>query len=315
MAIGSVNLRLGVDQESLTKSLNKVQGKIKNAVTSMKNVFIAAKLGQYLFSGADKSIEEFKAKARTLANFQDLGFDKTISEQVFEISNNFEKLGYSAETANDAMLQFIASGKATALRQMGIYLDKNTQSTLSNATAQDRLNWLLSNSNNIYSNLKSAMPPHIQTMIEMRKSVEDLQKSLGQAFLATINNIVNAFGGLQNAMKIALVAFTAYKMAMIVGNVAIAISKTLAMGGLFAAPVAFGIGAASLAALLAMGIGAGIAYNAISNSQPAEQNNTPISPTVNDISVAVYTDQYGREVKSSSGGNLGAVKSTYGSSQ
>lgn len=83
------------------------------------------------------------------------------------------------------------------------------------------------------NNLSEALSDETKQMLATQKTFDDLRKSMGQVFLTTIGNIINAFGGLQNAMKAALIAFNIYKITTILGNLAIAVSKSLAQGGIF----------------------------------------------------------------------------------
>ena len=76
----------------------------------------------------------------------------------------------------------------------------------------------------------NTLPDNIQNMIKMRKTMDDLKKAMGSTFLGVIQSITDAFGGIIPAMKTAIIAFAAYKTAMIIGNVAIGISKAIALG-------------------------------------------------------------------------------------
>ena len=57
-------------------------------------------------------------------------------------------------------------------------------------------------------------------MIKMRKTMDDLKEAMGSTFLKVVQGITDAFGGIIPAMKTAIIAYTAYKTAMIIGNVA-----------------------------------------------------------------------------------------------
>ncbi|QJR43638.1 hypothetical protein HLA87_02465 [Mycoplasma miroungigenitalium] len=308
MATGHVSLAIKLKAKNLSKDLERVQKKFKNSIDSIKTMLVAAKLGSFLIAGADGAIAEYMAKMRLMANLNEQGFGKEQSERLFELSDNFEKLGYNADTANDALTQFISTGKATSLQIIGIYLDKNTKSTLANVSAQERLNWVLSQGNNKLREQQRAMPKSIQTQIELRKAIDDTKKALGLSFMKVISNIVSAFGGLNNALKLAIVAFSAYKIATIVGNVGIGISKAIAQGGVFAAPLAFAMGLSALAGISALIGTAVVAGNAISgmNSLGASEVREGVdTPTV--VNVDISEDRYGKEVHERSGNNNGRV--------
>ncbi|UWV85410.1 hypothetical protein NW066_01655 [Mycoplasmopsis felis] len=122
----------------------------------------------------------------------------------------------------------------------------------------------------MFQKQRDNIPENIRTMIELKKATEDTKKALGQSFMTVINSIVNAFGGLKSTLTAFLTFYALYKSAMIISNTAIGISKALALGSVFASPLAFGIGAAALSSLLAMGVGTGIAINSIQNSNIGE---------------------------------------------
>ncbi|WLP85283.1 hypothetical protein [Mycoplasma seminis] len=314
--IGKVTLGVGLDNKSIDKTLKQMSKKFKRAVGDLKTMFIAQKLGSYLFAGADKSIQEYMAKARQIATLQEAGIGKEMSEKLFELSDNFEKLGYSAEVANDAFSQFIMTGKATTLQGIGIYLDKNTKSTLAAASAQQRLNYLLKDGNRLYGEQAKAMPKNIANMIKLKKSGEDLQKALGQVFLSTIEGVINALGGIKPAMISAIWAFTAYKTAMILGNVGIGISKAIAQAGVWSTPAALAMGGAALAGIGMMIGAAALATAAISNSNidaPIDGGSANVpEPAVN---IKIVQDRYGsmQEVQKASGSPRKA-QTSYGSS-
>lgn len=94
---------------------------------------------------------------------------------------------------------------------------------------------------------------------------------------------------------------------MIISNTAIGISKALALGSVFAVPLAFGIRAAALSSLLAMGVGTGIAINSIQNSNIGENaSNTGTDMTTN-VSIQISEDRFGREMTEKSGNNNGKI--------
>ncbi|MCS4536750.1 hypothetical protein NXS15_01215 [Mycoplasma sp. CSL7475-4] len=308
MATGHVSLSIKLQAKNLSRDLDNIQKRFKNSINSIKGMFVAAKLGSFLISGADGAIAEYMAKMRLLANMNEQGFGKEQSERLFTLTDNFEKLGYSADTANDALTQFIASGRATTLQSIGVYLDKNTKSTLANATAQERLNWVLNNGNAKLKEQQAAMPKSIRTQIEMRKAVDDTKKALGLSFMKVISNIVSAFGGLNNALKLALGVFTAYKIATIIGNVGIGISKAIAQAGIFAAPIAIGMGVSALAAiggLIGASVVAGNALSGVSSLGGESMKDKQSAPTV--VNFSMSEDRYGKEVHERSGNNNGRI--------
>lgn len=179
MAIGKIDLQIGADLKQLNKSFKNAEDRFKKSMKEMKKIAMAAQVGKFLMSGADDSIEEWKAKAKVKMNFKDLGFDKSFAEQIFNITDSIEKIGYSADVANEKLLEFIARGKADSLKELGIVLDKNTAQTLANATAQERMQWVLENGKEKVEELGQAMPPPIRQMAEMRKTADDVKKSTG----------------------------------------------------------------------------------------------------------------------------------------
>ncbi|MCU9936942.1 hypothetical protein NWP96_07940 [Mycoplasmopsis cynos] len=104
-------------------------------------------MGDFTKAEQNASIQEYMSKIRLAANLTSQGFSKTAQEGSFSIADNFERIGYSADQANDAFTQFITTGRATTLQQLGIYLDSNTKSILSQATTQERLNYVLKEGN------------------------------------------------------------------------------------------------------------------------------------------------------------------------
>lgn len=304
MAIGRVNLDIQVKARNIDKELSKISRKFSSTVNSIKDMFSGLKLGSLFMSGVNGAIDEYMAKMKLLANLHEQGFSKEQGQNIIELSDNFENLGYSAERANEAFTQFVTTGKASSLQTIGIYLDKNTKSTLLNADAQQRLNWVLENGNKSLAEQRKAMPEHIRNQIEMRKAIDDTKKALGESFLKAISSIVNAFGGLSNALKIALGVFAAYRTAMILGNVAIGISKAIAQGGVFAAPIAIGLGVSALAAIGAL-IGTSIvAGNSLSQSATTPATNDPKVQVSNVVEVSVNNDRFG-EVQNINGSNTG----------
>ncbi|WP_429990375.1 hypothetical protein [Mycoplasmopsis bovis] len=91
---------------------------------------------------------------------------------------------------------------------------------------------------------------------------------------------------------------------MILGNVAIGISKAIAQGGVFATPIAIGLGLSALAAIGAL-IGTSIvAGNSLSQSAPTQATNDPKVQVSNVVEVSVNNDRFG-EVQNINGSNTG----------
>ena len=162
------------------------------------------------------------------------------------------------------------------------------------------------------------MDPQIKNLIQLRKAGDDVKKTLGVSFLGVLSNVVNSLGGVNQAIKIAIGVMAAYKISTIVANVAIGISKTIAQFGVLGAPIALGMGAAALAAVLAIGAGSGIAINSLNNNTPPSTVQNEIiqntDPKNAGISVIVHEDRFGKEIIQSSGGKKTKTQSNYGSS-
>ncbi|UWD34053.1 hypothetical protein [Mesomycoplasma molare] len=303
----NAQIGIGLKAKDINKKLNQIQRTIQNRMRSIKDFMVAAKLGSYIFAGADKMIQEYSAKMRTIANLNEQGFGRELSEKLFTLSNNFEKLGYSADAANDSFTQFITTGKATTLQSIGIYLDNKTKSTLAAADAQERLNWILSQGNNKLKEQQDAMPESIRTMVELRKNTEDAQKAIGQGFMQALSGVINMLGGVSNAMKLALAAMVSYRTGIILSNIAIGMSKAIAQGGLFgligAGVVAVG-GLASIGALLGTSI---IAGNALSNTGGKQE--IPQAPTISaqPIEINITSDRFGNQITERNGSNTGRL--------
>lgn len=307
MAKQSVEIGIKVNSQKAKSELERFSSAMRQSMQSIQGIFSSLNIGGTLLSGANASIQEYMSKMRLAANLTSQGFSKSAQEGLFSIADNFERIGYSADQANDAFTQFITTGRATTLQQLGIYLDSNTKSILSQATAQERLNYVLKEGNIMFQKQRDNMPENIRTMVELKKATEDTKKALGQSFMTVINLIVNAFGGLKSTLTAFLTFYALYKSAMIISNTAIGISKALALGSVFAAPLAFGIGAAALSSLLAMGVGTGIAINSIQNSNIGENaSNTGTDMTTN-VSIQISEDRFGREMTEKSGNNNGKI--------
>ncbi|ENY69014.1 Hypothetical protein, predicted transmembrane protein [Mycoplasmopsis bovigenitalium 51080] len=295
MAVGHVNLDIKLRAKNLNAELGKIEKQFQSTVSGIKNMLIASKLGSFLLAGANDSINQYMTNMRLLAGLSESGLGKENSTRLLEIADGFENIGYNAEMAADSFNQFIITGKATVLQSIGIYLDQNQKSILATATAQDRLNWVMSEGNKKMQEQAKNMPEHIRNQLELRKAIDDTKKALGSSFLQVINNMVNALGGLGNALRIAIAAFAAYKIAMIIGNVAIGISKAIALGSVFSAPIAIAMGVGALASIGALIGAAGLAFSSIPNSDNSSKQDVNVDVS-NDIVINVSSDRYGREI-------------------
>lgn len=265
MSLGQISLKLTLSDEEFKSSMNKAVDQVKNSVNLMKNIFIAAQLGSYLFSGASQQAQEELKQVQTAMSAMAEGFSVEMIKNLQPIVDMVDFLGVGADQAADILYKFVLTGKAMGLQQMGVYLDKDTQSMLSAMSAAERYNWALKNIPQNVQKVYNALSPTTKAFYEFKKRADDVKKSLGTSFTSVLLGIVNAFGGVNNAMKIAIIAFTAYKTATILGNVGIGISKAIAMASVWSAPAAIAMGAAALASISALIGGAAIAVNAIDN--------------------------------------------------
>lgn len=166
----------------------------------------------------------------------------------------------------------------------------------------------------------NALTPTTKAFFEFKKKSDDVKKALGTAFLGVLVKITDAFGGLTNTMKAVIAGFTAYKTAMIIGNVAIGISKAIATGSVFAAPAAIAMGIASLTAIGALLGGAGLAINALNNipemTTSTELNNVNNTTTPEpEKQTIIIRDKFGetqKVVSHSSGGGSSSIQTNYG---
>lgn len=273
--LGNLVLKIGADSVAFEKEIGKVKTIIRQQMPKIGEIFKShfSQIFSFLSQGTNGLVSEYLAKTKLSASLLEKGFSKLEVEKLTSLSDSFEKLGYSADLANESFVKFISSGQAAALQQVGLFLDKNTQATLKQATAQQRLNFVLSQGSKSLAQQYAQMPSNIRMLTEMNKTTEDLKKSLGASFSQTLSGIISAFGGLEAAMKTAIVAFAAYKTAMILGNVAIGISKAIA-ANVFVAPIAIAMGASALAAIGTIIGGAVTAFSAVpsvSNSQEPKQ--------------------------------------------
>lgn len=321
MAIGTVALQLGLVDKSFQSGLKKATNQIKSTVNVMKNMVIGAKIGSYLFSGAEQAARENLKMIQTEMSALASGFSQEMVNGLKPLIEKFDFLGVAADTASDSLYKFILTGRSMSLQTLGVYLDKDTQAMLTAMTAAERYQWAIANIPNHIQNITDKLDPATKAFYEFQKRSDDVKKSLGTAFTGTLMGIVDAFGGVNNAMKAAIIAFTAYKTAMIIGNVAIGISKAIAMGSVFSAPIAIAMGAAALGSIFALIGGASVAINALNNVPPpsSSQNGSSTNGSTNvNVNVQQTTDRYGqvsRVLNQKSGGLSSNVQTHYGSNQ
>lgn len=322
MALGLVSLKLTMSDKEFKSSMSKAVDSVKKNVNLMKNIMIAAKLGSYLFSGAAQQAQEELKQVQTAMSAMSQGFSKEMIQNLQPIIEQVDYLGVAADQASDILYKFVLTGRAMGLQQMGIYLDKDTQSMLSAASAAERYQWAIKNIPKELSKVRNALSPTTRAYFEFKKKADDVKKALGTSFMAIIVKIIDAFGGLTNAMTAAIIAFTAYKIAMIVGNVAIGISKAIAMGSVFSAPVAIAMGVAALGAIGALIGGAALAVSALQNipepnttQYDSSSSSGDTTTAANTNTVVVIKDRFGelqKTITSSNGGNRNNVQTNYG---
>lgn len=318
MAIGEVLLKLGLIDKDFKKGLSKAQDQVAKSVNKMKNIMMSAALGQYLFAGANDAINSAVDQVKAKLNLLNQGLTDMQIKPIMDMAESFELMGYNAESASIAISEMIVTGKAMSLKSIGVVLDKDTQSMLAAATAAERYEWAIKNIPTYLEGMTDMLPDNIKNMIEMRKTMDDLKKAMGTSFLSVIHGVVNAFGGIVPAMKTALLALTAYKTAMILGNVGIGISKSIAVGGTFAAPVAIAMGVSALATIGVMMGGAGLALGALNSLEsPSTTSSSSSSSNSHGTQVVIVKDKFGetqKVVSESSGGNSSNVQTSFGTS-
>lgn len=309
-------LRLQLESKTFQSQMNKSLSQFKSTIGSMKTILVGAALGSYLMTGANDAIDAAVDRVKATITMAEQGLSESQSKPILDMAENFELMGYNAEQASVSISDFIATGKGMGLKSIGVVLDKDTMSMLSAATAAERYAWSINELPKYLENMQSKLPANIQNMIKMRKTMDDLKEAMGTSFLSVIQGITDAFGGIVPAMKTAIIAFTAYKSAMIIGNVAIGISKAIAVGSVWSAPAAFAMGAGALLALSALIGGASLAVSAL-NSVPTPQNTTDTSSATNNnnISVNVSTDKFGTvsDIVDSSSNNNNSIQTNFGS--
>ena len=323
MALGVVSLKLTLSDQEFKTSMNRAVNQVKSSVNLMKNVLVAAQLGRYLFSGAAQQAQEELKQVQTAMSAMSEGFSKEMIQNLQPIIDKVDYLGVSADQAADSLYKFVLTGRTMSLQQLGIYLDKNTQSMLAGASAAERYEWALKNIPDKLNDVMNSLSPTTKAYYEFQKKADDVKKALGTSFTAVIVKIIDAFGGLTNTMKMAIIAFTAYKTAMILGNVGIGISKAIAMGSVFSAPIAIAMGVAALGSIAALIGGASLAVNALNNvptfdsSTAINSNNASGNNTTNNSqpqTIVVVRDKYGelQETVDNSSNNSSSIQTNYG---
>ena len=323
MALGVVSLKLTLSDQEFKTSMNRAVNQVKSSVNLMKNVLVAAQLGRYLFSGAAQQAREELKQVQTAMSAMSEGFSKEMIQNLQPIIDKVDYLGVSADQAADSLYKFVLTGRTMSLQQLGIYLDKDTQSMLAAANAAERYEWALKNIPDKLDDIMNSLSPTTKAYYEFQKKADDVKKALGTSFTAVIVKIIDAFGGLTNTMKMAIIAFTAYKTAMILGNVGIGIAKAIAMGSVFSAPIAIAMGVAALGSIAALIGGASLAVNALNNvpefdsSTAINSNNTSGNNTTNNSqpqTIVVVRDKYGelQETIDNSSNTSSSIQTNYG---
>jgi len=320
MSIGIVDLKLTLSDKEFKSGMKKAVGSIKSGVGQMKNILMGAMLGQYLFAGANDAIDAVVLQIQTKLNLIDQGISEIGVDAIMEIAEGFELMGYNAEVAGNTIAELIVSGKALGLKTVGIYLTKQETSFITAASAAERYAWVMENIPKKLAGMSDMLPDQIEQFIQMRKTMDDLKEAMGTTFLSVIQKITDAFGGIIPAMKTVIIAFTAYKTAIILGNVGIGISKSIAAGGSFMAPIAITMGASALLAIGAMVGGASLAISALNQvgSNNGNVDNTITASAVRPPTIVIVTDRYGQTQKAlteRSGGNSSSVQTSFGSNK
>jgi len=318
MALGNVTLALGISDKQFKSDLGRAQNQFKSSVGQMKTMMIAAAIGSYLMTGANAAIDATVDQMYAKMNLMDQGLSELEYDGVALMAEQFELLGSNAEVAQLKMTEFIVQGKSVGLKELGIYLTKDQIAMAKSMTTAERYQFILSEFPDYLNKMSDTLPEGTKNMLEMRKTMEDLREVMGTVFLTTIDKLIDGFGGIGPVLMTAISLFTAYKSAMIIGNVAIGISKAIAMGGVFAAPVALAMGAAALISLGALVGGASLAIGAIGDLPPATTGGetSTETPTSSGIHVTVNQDKYGQVssiTNAASGGGSSSIQTNYGS--
>ena len=320
-SIGKVVLALGLDNKEFKSSLTNAEKQMANSINSMKNLFVAAQLGKYLFSGAEQQARENLKIVQTELSALAEGLSQEQINLLKPIIDQVDYLGVAADQAADVLYKFVLTGRAMGLQQMGIYLDKTTQSFLSTASAAERTEWAIANIPKMLEEVRNKIDPTTAAFYEFQKKSDDVKKALGTSFLGVITNVIDSLGGVTNAMKIGIVAFTSYKTAMILGNVGIGISKAIAQGGVFATPIALAMGATALTSISALIGGASLAVNALNNIPEFSSNNAKAekgvfvdTPSSSNVNITIKNDRYGQfeELSEKSNGILVNSQTKFG---
>lgn len=314
MAIGEIMLSLGLIDKEFQTGLGKAENHLKKTLGNMKTMVIGAALGSYLMSGANDAINAAVDQMYAKLNLMNQGLSEAQYESIAKMAEQFELLGSNAETAQLKITEFVLQGKAVGLKELGIYLDEETIAMTKNMDAAQRLQFVMSEFPNYLQGMSDMLPDNVENMIKMRKTMDDLKEAMGTTFLSVIQKITDAFGGIVPAMKTAIIAFTAYKTAMILGNVGIGISKAIAMGSVFSAPVAIAMGAAALASISALIGGATLAVSALNSIDTPNTSTNDSSSTSEKQTIVITKDKFGelqQVVTQASGGNSSSIQTKY----
>lgn len=138
MAIGTVALQLGLVDKTFKKGLKQATNEVKNSVNLMKNLVIGAKIGSYIFSGAEQAARENLKMIQTEMSALAAGFSQDMVNGLKPLIEQFDFLGVAADTASDSLYKFILTGRSMSLQTLGVYLDKDTQAMLTAMSAAER---------------------------------------------------------------------------------------------------------------------------------------------------------------------------------
>lgn len=316
--LGSVFLKLGLINKEFESDLKRAGDSLKEGLGKMKTMIIGAALGSYLMTGANEAINNAVDQMHAKLNLLNQGLTELQYEQIAFMAEKFELLGSNAEVAQLKITEFVTQGKAVGLKELGIYLDQDTLAMVKNMDAAQRLQFVMSEFPKYLGKMDSMLPNNVKNMIQMRKTMDDLKEAMGSTFLKVIQSLTDAFGGIIPTMKMAIIGFTAYKTAMILGNVGIGISKAIAMSSVWSTPAAIAMGASALASIGALIGGAGLAIGALNSIET--QNNTPPPETTTtdqkENTIVVVRDKFGETtqmISNSSGGGSSSIQTNYGS--
>ena len=315
MALASAILSLKLGDKKFKNEMDKSINQFQGQIGKMKNILVGAALGRYLLSGANDAIDAAVDKVKSLITLTSQGFTKNQSQEILTMGETFELMGYNAEQASVAISSFITTGKGMGLKSIGVVLDRDTMSMLAAASAAERYKWAIEELPKYLESMGKELPDNILNMIKMRKTMDDLKEAMGSTFLKVVQGITDAFGGIIPAMKTAIIAFTAYKTAMIIGNVAIGISKAIALGSVWSAPMAIGMGVAALASIGALIGGAGLAIGALNSIEAPTPTSTTDTSNNSQININIKGDKFGSiaEVVENSSNNNNTIQTNFGS--